>query len=396
MTVVPVPVMPAEPPANEPASGGEPAPGFAEALTAAQQGGPEPAAGEPGGTPGDTRDVTPGTPPARPGLADTTVLALLAGAQAAPAVAAAPAPSPSPGPGDLPAERPAGTTRPVPVPVSPAPPAAPPGPAGEVAVDPAAPVAARPAGEVAAEPGRAGAASDDAGGEGTPAASTPAPPSPPADGRAAAHGGRRFAPEAMPAVTVAPAAGPGTAATAPRAVPAADAPAEVAPPSFTDAVGFAGAAAPSRSDATAGAGPVPAAAPAPAPPPAEQLYVALRPLQRGPDGAHRIDLEMRPPELGRVEVHVELRDGVLHATIRTEHAHAAEVVRGALDDLRARFAADGLRTGQLSVDDRRNRDRGGHERRRAPSPRDESRTAVDPTVTITPEPAPDALLDVRI
>ena len=94
----------------------------------------------------------------------------------------------------------------------------------------------------------------------------------------------------------------------------------------------------------------PAATTPPAPPPpAEQLVSVLRPLQRAADGTYQLHIELRPPELGRVDLRVELRDGVLHASINAEHPRTAELVRNALDDLRARLDADGVRSGALNV-----------------------------------------------
>ena len=78
----------------------------------------------------------------------------------------------------------------------------------------------------------------------------------------------------------------------------------------------------------------------------------LRPLHRGPDGDYQIHIEMRPPELGRVDMRVEMRDGVLHASIHAEHSQTADLVRAALDDLRARLDANGMRSGELTVDAR--------------------------------------------
>jgi flagellar hook-length control protein FliK len=140
--------------------------------------------------------------------------------------------------------------------------------------------------------------------------------------------------------------------------------------------------------------PAPASAPAP-PPPAAQLHGVLRDLRRAEDGSYEMRLELRPPELGRVDVRVELRDGVLHATIRTEHAHTADIVRGALDDLRARLGTDGMHAGQLNVED------GGTQRRREQSP---AREHTDDRAPEPPAPGlaaaqpdeTDTTLDVRI
>ena len=140
--------------------------------------------------------------------------------------------------------------------------------------------------------------------------------------------------------------------------------------------------------------------PADPPVPTQQLAAVIRPLQRGADGSYQLRLELRPPELGRVDLRVELRDGVLHATIHAEHAHTADLVRSALDDLRARLDADGVRTGQLSVDTRGAGTPGDEQRAATPQALDDPAPASEPQAAgqpTTPEPTTsDSLLDVRI
>jgi flagellar hook-length control protein FliK len=75
----------------------------------------------------------------------------------------------------------------------------------------------------------------------------------------------------------------------------------------------------------------------------------LTPIRNTQNGTYTLRLELKPPELGRVEMRVEMRDGVLHASINAEHPRTAELVRNALDDLRAQLDADGVRSGSLTV-----------------------------------------------
>jgi flagellar hook-length control protein FliK len=147
-----------------------------------------------------------------------------------------------------------------------------------------------------------------------------------------------------------------------------------------------------------------AAPPAPAPPPSEQLAAVIRPLPRGANGSYQVRIELRPPELGRVDLRVEMRDGVLHASIHTEHAHTADLVRSALDELRARLDADGLEAGRLTVDARGAGTSHDHHDAPAPARLDEpapgDRTTAAPAAVTSAsanrEGNPDALLDVRI
>jgi flagellar hook-length control protein FliK len=155
-------------------------------------------------------------------------------------------------------------------------------------------------------------------------------------------------------------------ATAPVPVPAGASPTvepgreptipATAPRTFSSAVG---------APATPAVAPPTDTAPAPSPAPAatsnagapatpvDQLVSVLRPLRTNRDGAYRLDLELRPPELGRVELRVELRDGVLHASLRADNDAAAQLVRDSLGELRVQLAREGVQAGRLSVDDGR-------------------------------------------
>jgi flagellar hook-length control protein FliK len=123
----------------------------------------------------------------------------------------------------------------------------------------------------------------------------------------------------------------------------------------------------------------------------------IRPLQRSPEGNYQIRIEMRPPELGRVDMRVEIRDGVLHATIHAEHAQTADLVRNALDDLRAALDADGLRSGQLTVDSHGAGASGRDTAETTPERLDDTAAATTtPVVAIGAATKSDSLLDVRI
>ena len=125
----------------------------------------------------------------------------------------------------------------------------------------------------------------------------------------------------------------------------------------------------------------------------------IHPLQRTGDGTYQIHIELRPPELGQVEMRVEMKDGVLHASIHTEHSETADLVRSALDDLRARLDADGLRSGQLTVDTHGTANSGRDRRAPTPESRDDAIPANADAAAVTVVAAPttsNSLLDVRI
>ena len=77
----------------------------------------------------------------------------------------------------------------------------------------------------------------------------------------------------------------------------------------------------------------------------------LTPLRTTPNGTYTLRLELKPPELGRVEMRVEMKDGVLSASIHADHEGSAQLVRDALSDLRDLLNAGGLQTGELTVSD---------------------------------------------
>ena len=87
------------------------------------------------------------------------------------------------------------------------------------------------------------------------------------------------------------------------------------------------------------------------PPPSEQLVSVLTPMRNTQNGTYTLRLELKPPELGRVEMRVEMRDGVLHASIHAEHEGSGQLLRDALGELRDRLDAGGVQTGALTVSD---------------------------------------------
>jgi hypothetical protein len=146
----------------------------------------------------------------------------------------------------------------------------------------------------------------------------------------------------------------------------------------------------------------PAAAP---PPPAEQLVSVLKPMRENPNGSYTLHLELKPPELGRIELRVEMRDGVMHASIHSDREGSAQMLRDALSELRDRLDAASVRTGSLSVSDG---SVGGHDRNGAnangptgASASDDITNANDPvaapnTAGTDLESEATSLLDVRV
>ena len=170
------------------------------------------------------------------------------------------------------------------------------------------------------------------------------------------------APPQLPAVSAPPTPAPTTAHAGAPAAPingpsgayadTAPSPADRARAGASSGAALASGSTPTHSAAVAaGIDDGTAAATVTPPPPAEQLVAVLSPLRTTQSGAYTLHLELKPPELGRVEMRVEMRDGVLHASIHAEHQSSAQLLRDSLADLRDRLSADGLNPGELTVSD---------------------------------------------
>ena len=92
----------------------------------------------------------------------------------------------------------------------------------------------------------------------------------------------------------------------------------------------------------------PATAP---PPPAEQLVHVLTPMRGSANGTYTLHIELKPAELGRVEMRVEMKDGVMHASIHSDHEASAQLLRDSLGELRDHLEAANVHTGELTVTD---------------------------------------------
>jgi hypothetical protein len=106
----------------------------------------------------------------------------------------------------------------------------------------------------------------------------------------------------------------------------------------------------------------------------EQLRVALT------SGTRHLSLELVPPELGRLSIHVALRRGRVSAIVRSESAVTHELLESHVPELRALLARAGLAADDVEL----RLGFGQHERRpaappappRAPSARPDRPTAV--------------------
>ena len=65
-------------------------------------------------------------------------------------------------------------------------------------------------------------------------------------------------------------------------------------------------------------------------------------MRENPNGSYTLHLELKPPELGRIELRVEMRDGVMHASIHSDREGSAQMLRDALGIVAAVYLTLGL------------------------------------------------------
>ena len=82
----------------------------------------------------------------------------------------------------------------------------------------------------------------------------------------------------------------------------------------------------------------------------ERLAEAMRMANRG--GAKNLTLQLSPPELGKVMLRVEARDGVVSAYLRVEKPEAAAQLANNLSQLRENLKAQGIELGELDIQQR--------------------------------------------
>ena len=66
-------------------------------------------------------------------------------------------------------------------------------------------------------------------------------------------------------------------------------------------------------------------------------------------GETRLQIVLRPPELGRLRVDLSVRDGVLNVRINADQAGAKELVQQHLGALRESLEQQGVRVGEIQV-----------------------------------------------
>jgi flagellar hook-length control protein FliK len=101
-----------------------------------------------------------------------------------------------------------------------------------------------------------------------------------------------------------------------------------------------------------------AAAPATPATHAAQLAERLVPLQKGPDGVHRLTIHLNPVDLGPISVTAEVRGGDVHVHLAGATDAARDALRAALPELRKELQGSGFGSTSLDV----SRDAPGHGR----------------------------------
>ena len=119
--------------------------------------------------------------------------------------------------------------------------------------------------------------------------------------------------------------------------------------------------------------------------PHQQIVSIVAPLRRHGDGSYRLNLHLRPAELGPVNLEVELHHGVVELHMAAEHDHARELLIEHLGDLRRELTEAGLTPGNLDVADG---DQSRHQFTAQGAPVPFAGSALGADVTATPAPAP--------
>ncbi len=119
-----------------------------------------------------------------------------------------------------------------------------------------------------------------------------------------------------------------------------------------DAAAIAAAAGAARSNSVAGGttvGSVATPPPAPPAPVTQQLVSVIAPFRRHGDGSYQLAIELHPRELGRVEIELAVRNGVVTLHMRAEHGATNALLRDTLGELARDLELAGIRTDSLTV-----------------------------------------------
>src|SRR5205823_11324611 len=85
--------------------------------------------------------------------------------------------------------------------------------------------------------------------------------------------------------------------------------------------------------------------------PHQQIVAVVAPLRRSGDGSYRLNLHLRPAELGPVNLEIQIHHGVVELHMGAENEHARELLSSSLEDLRRDLTQAGLNPGRLDVSD---------------------------------------------
>ena len=75
-------------------------------------------------------------------------------------------------------------------------------------------------------------------------------------------------------------------------------------------------------------------------------------------GARQLHVRLDPPELGKLDVDVKLKDGQVYLNVRTDSVNATEALEGHLNDLRSALKEQGLDLAGFDVNERQNKGEG--------------------------------------
>jgi flagellar hook-length control protein FliK len=83
--------------------------------------------------------------------------------------------------------------------------------------------------------------------------------------------------------------------------------------------------------------------------PWQQMVEVLRPIKQFADGTHRLSIQLRPEDMGTINVELAVNKGTLSLHVVADTAATRDAINASLSQLRSEIEAGGVRTGSFGV-----------------------------------------------
>jgi flagellar hook-length control protein FliK len=83
--------------------------------------------------------------------------------------------------------------------------------------------------------------------------------------------------------------------------------------------------------------------------PWQQMVEVLRPIKQFSDGTHRLSIQLRPEDMGTINVELAVNKGTLSLHVVADTAATRDAISASLSQLRSEIEAGGVRTGSFGV-----------------------------------------------